>query len=461
MGSPDTTKPDDWLWFSHALLDEGWKQNVRVAVTAGQVAAIQTGKSAQPGDLRSGIALPGLPNLHSHAFQRAMAGLTEVRDAEGSSFWTWREAMYRFVDRLSPEQLEAVTALAYLEMLESGFTRVGEFHYLHHDVDGGPYSNPAELATRIVAAAASTGIRLTLLPVLYSRSGFGGGAPRPAQRRFINNPDSFAKLLERAHDATRGAPGAVLGVAAHSLRAVTPDELDFARNLRPNHPFHIHIAEQTAEVDDCVAWSGARPVRWLLDHAPVDERWCLVHATHVDDGELSGIARTHAVVGLCPITEANLGDGLFPAEEFAVREGRFGVGSDSNVRIDAAEELNVLEYGQRLRDRKRNVLAIEPGHSTGRALFDRANEGGAGALGVMPSRIGVGMDADIVALDDHNSLLVARSGDAFLDSWIVGGHREVVREVWVGGQLVVAEGRHVLRDSIQARYSNAIRALLA
>lgn len=460
MDQPDTPEPQSWLWFSQALLEGGWQSGVRVGVSAGRIVQVECGAPPRAGDHRSGIAVPGMPNLHSHAFQRALAGLTEVRDPDGSSFWTWREAMYRFVDRLSPEQLEAIAAMAYAEMLESGFTRVGEFHYLHHDIEGRPYANPAEMAARVLSASKDTGIRMTLLPVLYCHSGFGGLAARPAQCRFINDTDAFAKLVAHASDAIREVPGAILGVAAHSLRAVVPSELEIAQTLRPRDPFHLHIAEQMSEVEDCVAWSGARPVRWLLDHAPVDGRWCLVHATHIDEGELSALAQSRAVVGLCPITEANLGDGLFPAEEFARQRGRFGIGSDSNVRIDAAEELNVLEYGQRLAHRRRNVLALSPGVSTGRALFDRAIEGGAGALGAAAPRIGVGREADIVALDDQDPLMLARSGDAYLDSWIFGGHRPLVREVWTSGRRVVADGRHLLRREIEEKYARTIRALL-
>lgn len=451
----------DGLWFAHALVDGRWERDVRLGIAQGTIVSIDVGAPAQAGDVHAGIGVPGLPNLHSHAFQRAIAGLTEVRDADGSSFWTWREAMYRFVDRLAPDQVEAVTAFAYAEMLEAGFTRVGEFHYLHHAVDGAPYAVPAEMSARIAAAAAEAGIRLTLLPVLYNRSGFGGTPARPAQRRFVSAPDAYVRLVEGAESAVRALDGGIVGVAAHSLRAVTPDELAVAAKLRPDRPLHVHVAEQVGEVEDCVRWSGLRPVRWLLENADVDARWCLVHATHVDEGELADVARARAVVGLCPITEANLGDGIFPAARFAALGGRFGIGSDSNVRIDAAEELSLLEYGQRLVARERNVLALVPGRSTARALFDAAATGGAAALGADEPRLAVGHPADVVALDAVHPAFVAHDRDALLDAWVFAGRREVVRDVWVHGRRVVADGRHVRRDAIAARYARVVRTVLA
>ena len=312
------------------------------------------------------MAVPGLPNLHSHAFQRAMAGLTERRGSEADSFWTWREAMYRFVERLTPDDLEAIAAFAYMEMLEAGFTSVAEFHYLHHQPDGRPYDNVAEMSERIVAAAETAGIGLTLLPVLYRQSGFLGKPPTPAQRRFVSDRDTYARLME-----TR-VPDGNIGIAPHSLRAVTLDDLQWAALTWHGLPAHIHVAEQTREVEECLAAHGRRPIDLLLDTVEVDaRRWCLVHATHADAGELARIVKAKAVVGLCPITEANLGDGLFDAQAFLAQGGRFGIGSDSLVRISAADELRTLEYGQRLMHRRRNVLG-EATRSTGRRLFEAA-----------------------------------------------------------------------------------------
>ena len=442
------------LWFGQAMLVEGWRQDVRLTIRDGRIAGVESGVPPRPGDERHGIALPGLPNVHSHAFQRGMAGLAEQAGPGGDSFWTWRAAMYRFVDRLDPEGLRAIAALAYVEMLESGFTRVGEFHYLHHDPAGEPYGDPAEMARAIVEAAKESGIALTLLPVFYAHAGFGGGAPEAGQRRFVNDVDGFARLVEGAREALASMDGAVLGVAPHSLRAVTADELAALLPLAPDGPVHIHVAEQQAEVDACLAWSGQRPVEWLIDHAPVDARWCLVHATHVTGEELAAVARSGAVVGLCPITEANLGDGIFPARAFLDGGGRIGMGSDSNVRIDAAGELCLLEYGQRLVHQARNVLA-----GGGGALWRTCLAGGAQALG-QRGGLAVGAPADIVGLRADDVALVGRNGDQVIDSWIFGG-RGLVDCVWRGGDRLVSGGVHVARAGVEARYSATMRSLLA
>lgn len=449
------------IWFDSALLATGWARQVRVSVRDGQIAAIETQAPRQPGETAYGPALPGLHNLHSHAFQRGMAGLAEVRGPSADSFWTWREVMYRFLERLGPDEVEAVAALAYAEMLESGFTRVGEFHYLHHDQGGRAYADPAEMAVRIGAAAEATGLGLTLLPVFYAHSGFGGGAPTAAQARFINNIDIFARLLEASRRAVAHLPGAVVGLAPHSLRAATPAELEALVALAGDGPIHIHIAEQTKEVLDCEAWSGQRPVDWLLDHAPVDSRWCLVHATHVTPQETERMAASGAVVGLCPITEANLGDGLFPAQDYLNAGGRFGVGSDSNVLIDAAEELRLLEYGQRLARRTRNVMATQAGRSTGGDLYRAALAGGAQALGGDGLGISVGAPADFVSLDAHHPTLTGREGDAIVDSFVFAARRDVIDGVWRAGRKVVSNGRHHRRDEITARYRQALEKVLA
>lgn len=320
------------IFAEQALLADGWQRNVRMTLAGGRIATVETGKAAQPGDERHAIVLPGMPNLHSHAFQRGMAGLAEIRGPSSDSFWSWREVMYRFALSMTPEQVEAVAAQLYVEMLEAGFSRVGEFHYLHHDRDGSPYANIAEMAERIAAASVDTGIGLTLLPVFYAHSGFGGAPANDGQRRFINDTNRFARLFERCGEALKGINGAVLGLAPHSLRAATPDELAIVTALTSG-PVHIHIAEQVKEVEDCVAWSGARPVEWLLSHADVDRRWCLIHATHMTEAETIAMARSGAVAGLCPITEANLGDGVFAAPLFVEHGGKYGVGSDSNVEI--------------------------------------------------------------------------------------------------------------------------------
>jgi formimidoylglutamate deiminase len=447
------------LHFAHALLPDGWAEDVRIELEGGRIAALAAGAPPRDAERHAAIALPGLANLHSHAFQRAMAGRAETGGSGPDSFWTWREVMYRFLARLTPEHLEAFAAQAYAEMLEAGFTAVGEFHYLHHAPDGRPYDDLGEMTGRIVAASAATGIALTLLPVLYRQGGFGGQPASDAQRRFVNDPARFLALLARARAQAAALPGTQVGVAPHSLRAVGPDDLAALLDAVPAGPVHIHVAEQRREVEDCLAWSGQRPVEWLLAHHPVGPRWCLVHATHMTADETAALARTRAVAGLCPITEANLGDGLFGLPGFAAAGGSFGVGSDSNIRIDPAEELRLLEYGQRLAHQARTMIA-PPRASSGRTLFDAARSGGAQALGRAAAGLAQGAPADIVALDPSHPALLAQDGDGWLDGWIFAGDRLLVRDVWAAGRHVVAEGRHVDRDALRRRYAAALRALL-
>jgi formimidoylglutamate deiminase len=452
------------LWFESALLPGGWSGGVRLTVQGGQIARIESGVAPGAGDERHRIALPGLGNLHSHAFQRGLAGLTERRGPGGDSFWTWRELMYRFVERIGPEQLEALAAFAYAEMLEGGFTHVGEFHYLHHDRDGTPYADPAELAGRVAAAAAASGIGLTLLPTLYAHGGFGGAAPGARQQRFLNDPERFARIVEGSRAAVRPLAGASVGVAAHSLRAVTPSELAAAVRLAGSGVIHIHIAEQLREVEECRAWCGLPPIEWLLANAPVDERWCLVHATHAVPTELAGISARGAVAGLCPITESSLGDGIFAAAEFLAAGGAIGIGSDSNIRLDAAEELRTLEYSQRLALRSRNVLASGAGASTGRSLFEAALRGGARALrpaATAGAGLALGASCDVLTLTADHPLLIGRREDELLDSWIFAGDRGLIDCVWRAGVKRVSGGRHLGRAALQGHYARALAALLA
>jgi formiminoglutamate deiminase len=447
------------LWFQSALLADGWAENVRISFDGQAIGRIEKGVEPAATDARHGIAVPGLANLHSHAFQRGMAGLAEVRGPAHDSFWTWRDVMYRFIDRLTPDDVQAIAELAYIEMLETGFTRVGEFHYVHHDIDGRPYANIAELGARIAAASKETGIALTLLPVFYAHSNFGGRPPVPGQRRFINDPASFAKLVGASREAIASLDNANVGIAPHSLRATTPEELEAIVPLAQNGPIHIHIAEQTKEVDDCIAWSGTRPVTWLLDNTVVDSKWCLVHATHMTAEETARLARSNAVAGLCPITEANLGDGIFPMPDYLAAGGRFGIGSDSNVLIDAAEELRILEYAQRLALRGRNVLVAQAGHSTGRALVDGALRGGYQALGVPVFGLQEGAPADLVSLDAGSPSLAGKKADAILDSWIFAS-AGAVDCVWRAGVCLVERGRHKSREQIVRRYKEVLARIV-
>lgn len=445
-------------WFETALLAEGWAERVRMTAEGGRIVGIAVDAEPEADDERHGVALPGIANLHSHAFQRGMAGMAERRGPDGDSFWTWRELMYRFANRIGPEELEAIAALAFVEMVEAGFVAVGEFHYVHHDRDGAPFADPAEMGARLAAAAAETGIGLTLLPVLYMASGFGGVAPRPEQRRFVHDIEGYARLVEASRRALAGSDARV-GVAPHSLRAVTPEGLAAAVAIAGDAPIHIHIAEQTGEVDDCLRHTGRRPVEWLLANAPVDPRWCLVHATHVTPAELGAIARSGAVTGLCPITEANLGDGIFPAADLLAAGGAFGVGSDSNLLIDLAQELRSLEYSQRLARRERNLLSSVSSPSTGRTLFEAAGKGGAQALGLGAHGLAPGGRADFLTLDRAHPTLAGRAGDALLDAFVFADSRGMIHGVWRGGRQWVRAGRHVARDAVVRRYSGALAGL--
>jgi formimidoylglutamate deiminase len=400
-----------------------------------------------------------MPNVHSHAFQRALAGLTERGGPRADNFWTWRAEMYRFLDRIDPDDQEAIAAQLYLEMLKAGYTTVGEFHYLHRDPSGHSYANPAEMALRIQAAAEATGIGLTLLPVFYAHSDFGGAPPLRAQRRFVHDTTSFHALLDAL-----ALDGIKVGVAPHSLRAVAPSELraivEFARVRDVDAPIHIHAAEQTKEVEDCVAWSGARPVEWLLAHADVDPRWCIVHATHMTDDEAARLAAAGAVAGLCPTTEADLGDGVFPSRTYLSAGGRVGIGGDSHVGVDPFLELRLIEGAQRLTLRRRNVLARE-GESTGLALYQAALAGGAQALAQPIGAIEVGRRADLLVLDENDPALAEQSATHLLDAAIFGPSRHVVRDVMVAGRWVIGEGHHADEEAILTRYRQTLKRLLA
>ena len=459
------------LFAADALLPTGWARNVLIEWDgAGRIAQVAPGATAPAGvPTAAGPVIPGMPNLHSHAFQRAFAGLTEYRGQAEDSFWSWRNLMYRFARRITPEALEAIATWLYIEMLEAGYTSVCEFHYVHHDTDGRPYADDATLSQALLRAAQTAGIAITLLPVLYQTSGFGAKPPRADQARFIRSTDNMLSLLERLAPAAQ-AQGVVLGLAPHSLRAVPPDSLAAAVQgltaLNPQAPIHIHIAEQTQEVDDCIAWSGQRPVQWLLNHAPVDERWCLVHATHMTPDEYAGAAAMGAVAGICPTTEANLGDGIFDMPLWLQHGGRWGVGSDSHACVNAAEELLMLEYGQRLSRRQRNVLASSSQPEVGTAMTLHAVQGGAQASGRLvhgsTAGIAVGQSADWVVLDAQHVALRGLPAPAMLSAHVFASHRtSAIDSVWVGGASRVAQGRHALHDSAASAFATARASTIA
>jgi formimidoylglutamate deiminase len=447
------------FYFEEALLPNGWAQNVSVDVGPdGNIASVCPDAPRTPVAKSLGVAVPGTANVHSHAFQRGMAGLSEIRGPGEDSFWSWRKIMYAFNDNLTPEQVEAMAALVYCEMLETGFTSVGEFHYLHHDCDGARFADPAEMAGRICAAAATTGIALTMLPVLYRYANFGNTPPLHGQRRFINNLEHFADLIESTRKHMSRLENAVLGVAPHSLRAAAASDIRAIIALCDGGPVHIHAAEQVKEVDDCLAATGRRPVEYLFDTQDVGKDWCLIHSTHLSASEVNSLAASGAVAGLCPLTEGNLGDGFFRAETYLNQGGRIGIGSDSHIRNDLAEDIRLLEYGQRLQAKKRNVLATSGG-STGRRLFEASVAGGNQALKQSAGSIEVGHRADFVILDDDHPTLVGRTGDQRLDSWLFCGDSRLVREVYIAGRCVVENGRAIARDSVDAKYKSAMLSL--
>jgi len=447
------------LFAEAALLDDGWARNVAIDISNdGSIAHVA--RDVDEGDCErlGGVVIPAMSNLHSHSFQRALAGRTgRSRNTRGvastdDSFWTWRQAMYRFLERVDADAFEAIAAQVYVEMAKAGYSAVAEFHYVYHDVNGAPYADPAELAWRIVSAAKVAGIALTLLPVFYAHSGFGGSPASASQRRFTHTLDTFARLHDRLHHA-RNQHGYVLGLAPHSLRAVTGEELtELVLRAPPDTPIHIHAAEQTAEVDACVAWSGMRPVEWLLQRADVDARWCLVHATHMTERETADLAASRAVAGLAPTTEADLGDGTFPGLAYMAANGRLGVGSDSNTIVDPFAELRQLEWSQRLSERKRNVLTRDGAISVGTSLWSAAAAGGAQAVGRRTGTIAAGHRADLLVLNTDDMALAEQAPDDMLDAAIFGPCTRPVRHVMVDGQWVVRGGRHPREAEVFARY---------
>lgn len=448
------------IFANRAYVGSAWVNNLMLTVRDGKIAEVKEGASVQDADVTVDTLLPALANLHSHAFQRAMAGMSEYRAAGRDSFWTWRSLMYRFLDRLTPEQMQSIAALVYMEMLEAGYASVGEFHYVHHQPGGRPYEQLSELSQRIFAASSEAGIGLTHLPVFYTYGGVNQEPLAGGQMRFSNDIDRFQELLSECRSRLQQVgPDANIGVAPHSLRAVSPADLQALISANETGPVHIHIAEQQREVFDVQEKMGKRPVAWLLENLPVDPRWCLIHATHMTQDETIAMARSGAVAGLCPITEANLGDGIFNGREFLQNQGAFGVGSDSNVRISLTEELRTLEYSQRLRDQERNLLAPEEG-STGERLYLGAARGGAQAIGRHAGAIEVGAWADLTAINSQDPALCALKSNQLLDGLCFAASDNVVTDTWSAGRHVVQNGRHIAREKILAAYRSSIDELL-
>lgn len=442
-----------------AWLPQGWEGEVTLDLCDGRFAAVDAEHAAADAPRLGRWVLPGMPNLHSHAFQRAMAGMAERQTNPEDSFWTWRETMYAFAGRVGPDELRAIAAQLYVEMLEAGYTQVCEFHYLHHQPDAKPYADAAAMSLALIEAARETGIGLTLLPTLYQTGGFDGRPLAERQRRFGHATEAYLALVQRLR-ALEG-PDLRVGVALHSLRAVPQAALRAVLDsgLVDAAPIHIHIAEQLGEVQDSLALRNARPVEWLLANAPVDERWTLVHATHLTEDETVALAASGAVAGLCPTTEANLGDGLFPLKAYLDAGGVLGIGSDSHISVSPVEELRWLEYGQRLITRHRNIAVSDSSSSVGETLWGDALFGGARAAGLALGALEAGARADLIVLDEDAPQLAGRGREHLLDSWLFSGNRNLVKDVMVNGRWCVRDGRHPAREAIAARYAKAIAAI--
>ncbi len=451
------------LHFEQALLPSGWAMNVAIEVDgSGNILSVNVGRESK--NRISGCLVPGIVNLHSHAHQRAMAGLTERAGHNTDSFWTWRKQMYNFLNVIEPQHLQAIAAQLYVEMLKVGYTHVAEFQYLHHQSNGERFDNIAEMSLQTLSAALEVGIGITNLPVLYQYSGFGAKEAKEQQCRFVNGTDDYLKIVESVIDESRGYETVNTGIAAHSLRAVTKEsfkEVLDSWSMGFGSPVHIHIAEQLKEVEECVSLCGTTPVEYLFDHFPVDESWCLIHATHMNEKELKTVANSGAVVGICPTTEANLGDGVFNATGYIESGGLFGIGSDSHISISPIEELRWLEYSQRLRYHSRNLLSGSVNKNTGSNLLALATKGGAKACAQNSGRIEVGQRADFIVLQADHALLYERFRNEIIDSWIFSGNQNTVRDVYVGGQQVIKNGQHEKQESIEIEYRKTLKALRA
>ncbi|MBU2970046.1 formimidoylglutamate deiminase [Pseudoalteromonas sp. C2R02] len=432
--------------FAHkVLLNDGWANDKTISITDGVITAITDGQDSDA-QVANGAVIPGMVNCHSHAFQRAFAGFSEQGSEGQDSFWTWRKIMYQFLDQLSADDAQAIASQLYIEMLKMGYTRVAEFHYLHHQIDGENYTPLATMAESIFKAAKTSGIGLTMLPVMYRFSGFGPLEPNDGQKRFINSVEQFNQLVSDCFSLTNDYSNTNVGIAPHSLRAVDKASLHSAvnhvRSLDDKAPIHIHISEQQKEVDDCLAHYGERPVQWLLNNADLDKHWCLIHATHIDENERRGIIKTGAIAGICPTTEANLGDGIFPTTEFLAEDGTFAIGSDSHISVNPIEELRWLEYAQRLIKQQRAILATSEQASVGLNLWQRAALGGAQSTNSNTGSLEIGKQADLLVLDANQTKLFANSDKNLLDSLIFASQKNPVQDVMVNGTWVIESGKH-------------------
>ncbi len=452
------------LFVKKILLADGWAKDQTITIEQGIITDIIAGNVSGAEQVK-GVVIPGMVNCHSHAFQRAFAGFSEQGSEGKDSFWTWRNIMYKFLGQLSAEDAQVIASQLYIEMLKMGYTRVAEFHYLHHDIDGNNHTELSAMAQAIFAAAKHSGIGLTLLPVLYRFSGFGPQAATDGQKRFINSVEQFNDLVTECFNLANLQANCNVGIAPHSLRAVDKSSLltavEHVRSLDAQAPIHIHIAEQQKEVDDCLAHYGQRPVQWLLDNADLDKHWCLIHATHIDEKERQGIVASEAIAGICPTTEANLGDGIFPTDEFLAENGTFAIGSDSHISVNPIEELRWLEYAQRLSKQQRALLASSEQKSVGLNLWQKAAAGGAQSTNSNTGALAVGKQADLLVLDNSQLRLFAHDDKHLLDSVIFASQQNLIEDVMVNGHWVIRDGEHALEEVSADRFAKLLARISA
>ena len=457
----NTSKQRQTFFAKQAWLTTGWQSNVLFQVEDGMITKLAINQTATDESVvLSGPVLPSMPNLHSHAFQRVMAGMAEVSLNPNDSFWSWRDLMYKVVQKLTPKDARVIATQLYIDLLKAGYTQIAEFHYLHHQVGGKPYQDKAEMSKQMIQAANDAGIGMTLLPVLYSYSGFGGQAASNGQARFIHTTEDYLQLFARCEQALQDQPLHKLGVCFHSLRAVTKVQIESVLSeIKSECPIHIHIAEQQKEVKDCLAWSGQRPVQWLHNEIGFDARWCLVHATHLDSQEIQTIAQQKAVAGLCPSTEANLGDGIFPATDFEQASGRWGIGSDSHVSLSLVEELRTLEYSQRLRDQQRNRLHRPTQSHIGDNLYQQALLGGNQAC-----QVAIGLQenhrADFIVLDENAPFVAASQPDDLINRWLFACNDNLIKDVFVAGNAVIKDFHHGEEAQHKANFIKVIKKVM-
>jgi formimidoylglutamate deiminase len=456
--------PQQTYFIKKALLSQGWAKNVRLGVDdKGLIVSLQANVLAEQDDHRLGLVIPGLVNCHSHAFQRAMAGLTEYQVSPTDTFWSWRKTMYRFANLVSPEDLQDIASYLYLEMIKQGYTSVAEFHYVHHQPSGKPYSSVSQLSQSVINAANIAGINLTLLPVLYMNAGFGDQALLDDQKRFGNSVDSYLALHDEATRYCSHQSQHSVGMALHSLRAVPASSMteviSHFKDRAHSCPIHIHIAEQTQEVEQSIKALGKRPVEWLLDKYDIDKQWCLIHATHMTPKETAQVAKSGATVVICPTTEANLGDGLFPLRQYLDDGGQIAIGSDGNTCTNPMEELRWLEYGQRLLSRTRNVASDDRERHTGTNLYRHCLEGGARSIGQKPGALTLGGRADLIVLDDNSADLANIAADSILDVLIFGTSQSLIKDVMVNGTWKITHYHHADEERIKNTFISATKAL--